>query len=173
MGLVTPVTVRQIEADEWRRLRSIRLEALMDSPESFITLHAEAAGFPDSVWAERADAGSSGIEQVTMVAIDGADTVGMAVGLSRPGIRPGVVPIVSVFVSPRARRAGVGKSLMGGVERWARSRSVGMTSLWVVDGNEGARKFYEGLGYVATLDRHKISVPPIRWETRLVKNLSG
>lgn len=62
---------------------------------------------------------------------------------------------------------------MEGVEGWARSKGVGLTSLWVVDGNDAARRFYEQLGYAATLDRQKISVPPVRWETRLVKDLSG
>jgi len=170
---VSSTIVRRIAPDEWRRLRAIRLEALADTPTAYITTLAEAQAFSDSVWIERAAAGSTGADQATMIAVDGVDTVGMAVGLLRPDARPGVVPIVSVYVSPQARRAGTGKRLMDGVEDWARSVSATMTSLWVVDGNDVAWSFYGELGYVATLDRHKIPVPPIRWETRVVKILTG
>jgi len=173
VGRVTSLIVRPIEAHEWERLRAIRCEALADTPTAYITTLDEARAFPDAVWIDRARAGSSGEDQATWIAVDGDDTVGMAVGLLRPDVRPGVAPIVSVYVSPRARRTGTGRRLMEGVEGWARSKGVGLTSLWVVDGNDAARRFYEQLGYAATLDRQKISVPPVRWETRLVKDLSG
>ena len=170
---MTSAVVRPIESHEWQRLRSVRCEALVDTPTAFITTIDEAKALPDAVWIDLAEAGSRGEDQTTWIAVDGADTVGMAVGLLRTDARPGVVPIVSVFVSPRARRTGTGRRLMNGVEDWARSKEAKLTSLWVVDGNDPARRFYEGLGYVATLDRQKISVPPVRWETRLVKGLSG
>ena len=173
MGFMTSIDVRSIEAHEWERLREIRLEALADTPTAFITTLDEARAFPDSVWIDRASAGASGEDQRTVLAIDGADTVGMSVGLFRPHARSGVVPIVSVYVSPRARRDGTGTRLMQDLEAWARTKGASMTSLWVVDTNEVARRFYERLGYVATLDRQKITVPPVRWETRLVKDLSG
>lgn len=173
MGIVSSPIVRSIAADEWRRLRSIRFEALANTPTAYITTLDKAKAFPDSVWIDRAEAGSNGADQATMIAVDGAATLGMAVGLLRPDARPGVVPIVSVYVSPQARRTGTGRRLMDGVEDWARSKSATMTSLWVVDGNDVASSFYDQLGYVATLDRQKISVPPIRWETRLVKELIG
>ena len=97
----------------------------------------------------------------------------MAVGLdkSRPGRR--VVAIVSVYVSPGFRRRGIAGSLMGQVERWAATRGARRTSLWVVDGNEAAARFYEGRGYRRTLDRQKIRTPPVRWEARMEKRLSG
>jgi GNAT superfamily N-acetyltransferase len=106
-----------------------------------------------------------------MIAIEGTRTVGMAVGIDRSTVATGVVAIVSVFVSADVRHRGVGRSLMAAVEDWALSIGATTTSLWVVDGNDVARGFYESLGYTATLDRQRIDVPPVRWETRMVKRI--
>ena len=164
--------VRPVRPDEWERLRAIRLEMLRDTPEAYITTLDEALAFPDDVWIDRAVKGAAGEDQSTLIAVDGTDTVGMAVGLLPRPFRPDVAPVVSVYVAPRARRSGVGTRLMGAVEAWAKSVGAHATSLWVVDGNDPARSFYDSLGYRATLDRQKISIPPVRWETRMVKALS-
>ena len=63
--------------------------------------------------------------------------------------------------------------LMAGVEEWAASIGGTTCSLWVVDGNDGAARFYRSLGYVPTLDRQRISKPPVRWETRYEKRLTA
>ena len=166
-------TVRRITPGDWRRLRAIRTEALADSPLAFITTLDEALDEPDTLWKDRARAGASGDEQATMIAVDGDDTVGMAVGVRRSKPPSEVVPIVAVFVSPRVRRHGVGAGLMAGVEEWAASIGGTTCSLWVVDGNDGAARFYRSLGYVPTLDRQRISKPPVRWETRYEKRLTA
>lgn len=165
------IDVRRIRPTEWRRLREVRLQALADSPLAFITTLDEARRFPDSLWRERAVKGAESAEQATMLAVAGRDTVGLAVGLDRSSVAPGVVAVVSVYVSPDVRRRGVARDLMASVEAWALGVGATTTSLWVVDGNDGARRFYESLGYRATLDRQAIAVPPPRWETRMVKRL--
>ena len=154
-------------------MKAIRLEALVEAPLAYTTTLEEARRFPDSLWRERASGMSDGYEQRTMIGVDGPRTVAMGVGLLRPRRRPSIVAIVSVFVSPPYRRSGLGQAVMEGIERWARGEKATATSLWVVDDNESARRFYESLGYRATRDRQKIDVPPVRWETRLVKSLTG
>jgi GNAT superfamily N-acetyltransferase len=172
LGHRDDVEVRRIRSDDWTRLRDIRIDALTDTPLAFITTLDEARNFPDSLWKERADEGAVGDGQITVIAVDGERTVGMAVGLRRSSPPVDVVPIVSVFVSRSARRGCVGRRLMDGVERWARREGPVTTSLWVVDGNDAAIAFYESLGYVATFDRHLITVPPQRWETRYAKRIT-
>lgn len=168
----SPIEVRRIRVDEWFRLREIRLEALADAPGAFITTLSEAEAQPDTVWRERARSGAFGGNQTTMLAIDGERTVGMAIGVLRPSLSRDVAPIVSVFVSPPLRGRGVGEALVVAVERWAWEQGAVRTSLWVVDTNDAARRFYERIGYRATRDRQKITVPPVRWETCLVKDLT-
>lgn len=166
------IEVRAVQIGEWQRLRSIRLEALADSPEAFITTHAEASDFPQDLWEGRVAKGAAGESQITVIGIDGDDTVAMAVGLWDPGRSGSVMPVVAVFVAPRVRRLGVGSLIMGALHEWGRANGAIGASLWVVDGNDTASRFYKRLGYRPTLDRHKITVPPVRWETRLVKPLT-
>ena len=166
------VEIRRITGDDWPRLREVRLEALDDTPEAFITTHEEASAFPDEVWIQRAERGSAGGEQATFIAERRGRFVGLAIGLDRTAQTPGVFAIVSVFVSPSARRTSVGRRLMDAVEEWAREHGGRVTSLWVVEDNEVARSFYASRGYRETLDRQKINTPPVRWETRFIKDLS-
>ena len=168
---VEPLEVRAIRPDEWRLLRSIRLEALENSPEAYITTYEEASAFPDGLWSDRAQKGSAGDSQLTVLAIDGRVAVGLAVGLWDPDRSGDVMPVVSVYVSSGVRGRGVGTQVMEVVHDWGRSKGASASSLWVVDDNVGARSFYERLGYRATLDRHCITVPPIRWETRMILDL--
>ena len=164
--------VRPIRSDEWKRLRAVWFDALADAPGSFITTLEEAREFPDSQWQERARNGARGDDQITVIAVDGDRTVGMAVGLKRSSPPLDVVPIVSVFVSTSARRRGVGRELVAAIESWAHDSGRVFTSLWVVDTDDGAIRFYESLGYLSTRDRQLIRVPPKRWETRFEKRLT-
>jgi len=169
----TSIDVRRIRGDDWELLRQVRLDALLDTPIAFITTHAEAEAFGDEVWQERALLGASGGSQATMLAMAGDRAVGMAVGIDRSASRPGLVAIVSVFVAPDARRLGVGRRLIAAVEEWARQIEATATSLWVVEGNDAAAAFYESIGYRSPLDRQRITAPPVRWEMRMTKTLSG
>lgn len=166
------IEVRRIRRDEWNRLKDIRLAALAQAPLAFITTLDEASAFPDSLWMERAASGSESTTQATFLAIAEPRAVGLAIGIDRNEVAAGVVAVVSVFVSSDVRRRGVAQRLMVGVEEWARSIGRTTLSLWVVEGNEPAARLYEGMGYRATLDRQRIAVPPMRWEQRMVKDLS-
>jgi GNAT superfamily N-acetyltransferase len=106
-----------------------------------------------------------------MLGVVGPRTVGLAVGVDRNETARGVVAVVSVFVSSHVRRRGVAQRLMAGVEEWAGSIGRTTLSLWVVEGNEPATRFYEDIGYRATLDRQRITIPPPRWEKRMVKDV--
>jgi GNAT superfamily N-acetyltransferase len=165
------IDVRQIRSGEWERLRNIRLEALADSPLSFATRLSEAEAYPESLWKERALVGAAGDEQATVLAVSGERTVGMTIALGRRGIPEGIVPIVSVFVSPTARRRGVAGRLLCAAEQWAVDHGGSSTSLWVEEGNAPARRLYESAGYVATTDREPMRSRQRAWEIRMEKAL--
>ena len=171
-GQVDRIEVRRIAPGDERRLREIRIEALEDAPLEFITKVEDERAHPDDLWHRRVLAGSSGTDQATFLACAGEATVGMAIGLDRSDRAPGVVAVVSVFVSSSARRRGVGDALMSAVESWAMAIGATTTSLWVVDDNASARAFYENRGYRPTLDRQRITAPPQRWETRMYRTLT-
>jgi GNAT superfamily N-acetyltransferase len=165
------IKVRQIRSDEWERLRDIRLEALTDTPSAYSTTLVEAEAYPNSLWWERAIAGAAGVDQITVLAVSGERTVGMTIALGRPDNDRRIVPIVSVYVTPSERRKGVAERLLSVAEEWVRDHGGSRTSLWVEESNLPARGFYESIGYVATLDRQRMTSPPPGWEIRLEKYL--
>ena len=166
------IEVRRIRSGEWERLREIRLEALADTPSAFSTTLAEAEAYPDSLWQERAVAGAAGDNQITVLAVSGVRTVGMTIALGRSDSDLEVVPIVSVYVSPSDRRQGVAARLLRLAEEWVSAKGGSRTSLWVEEDNVPARRFYESIGYIATLDRHKMAVSMPTWEVRLEKTVN-
>lgn len=63
-----------------------------------------------------------------------------------------VVTIGSIYVNPESQRRGIGRQLMEEVLVAAKKHGYTEATLHVLLGNEGARKFYEFLGWVADLD---------------------
>jgi len=84
----------------------------------------------------------------TLVAADGSAIRGLATtGLCRDMNFPNVGELMAIYVDPAHVRTGVGRLLMAAAR--ARLRLVGVTGaqLWVLDGNAGARRFYERDGW--------------------------
>ena len=80
--------------------------------------------------------------------MDGEGIAGIAVGLTNEKIKH--VELVSMWVRPEARGAGVGAGLIEAVLGWAREAGFGEVRLWVVDGNERAERVYSRLGFERT-----------------------
>jgi GNAT superfamily N-acetyltransferase len=147
-----PFEVRRMRASEWRALRSLRLEALQDSPLSYGSTHAVEVLRADHEWRERAAAGAAGDEEVAFAAVAGDRWIGMARGyLELP-----MAHLIAVYVTPRWRRRGVGEAMSRAVVEWARKRRANAVLLSVSDWNEGARRVYESIGFVPTGVQHTL-----------------
>lgn len=169
---VSDVVVRSIGVADWPVVKALRLEMLEDSPRAFITTYEQAAVEPDEVWIARCTPDPDDRSHSVGAFTEGR-AVGMAVGLDASRLGRRVVAVVSVYVAPPCRGSGIADEMMERIEEWATLRRAGTTSLWVVDGNDRARRFYERRGYRMTLDRQKIRTPPVRWEGRMEKRLRG
>ena len=64
--------------------------------------------------------------------------------------------VVALWVAPQARRRGVGRALLGAVEREALGAGAETLSLWVREDNTVALRLYGALGYAATGERHPV-----------------
>ena len=138
--------VRRIRASEWRLLRSLRLEALEDSPLSYGSTYEREARRPDVEWRERAAAGGAGDEEVAVAAI----TEGRWVGMARGYLESPIAHLIAVYVTPEWRRRGIGRAVSMAVVGWARERRATAVVLSVSDWNEEARRVYESIGFVPT-----------------------
>jgi len=141
-----PVQVRRMRASEWRSLRSLRLEALEDSPPAYGSTHEREVKRPDRDWQERAAAGAAAEDEVAFAALTGNRWVGMARGY----LEPPVAHLIAVYVTPDWRERGIGHAISEAVVAWARERGATAVVLSVSDWNNGARTVYESIGFVPT-----------------------
>jgi GNAT superfamily N-acetyltransferase len=101
------------------------------------------------VWASRYTFGRMGIRlPSTLVAVDGATICGLATtGLCRDEDLSNFGELIAIYVDPAYMRAGVGRLLITAARERLRGVGVIAASLWVLDGNLRARRFYERDGW--------------------------
>jgi GNAT superfamily N-acetyltransferase len=153
MGEARPITalIRRIRPGEGPAFRSIRTEAIGDSPRAFGSSLAEIEARPDTYWQERARTGAEGNDNVLYVAEDDGRWIGIVGGFiddDAAGARS--VDLISMWVHPAYRREGVGRRLVEQVIAWARERGAVRVVLWVTGGNESATLLYRQTGFRET-----------------------
>ncbi|MBO3750403.1 GNAT family N-acetyltransferase [Streptosporangiaceae bacterium NEAU-GS5] len=137
--------IRRVGAGDWVVWRGLRLAALADAPEAFLTTLETAQAFTDDDW--RAALGPKrGLKAVAFV---DDRAVGM-VGAYVDDARPGAAQLISMWVHPDARSTGVADGLVEEALAWAREQGFGVVELDVEQGNGRASRFYERLGFTFT-----------------------
>jgi GNAT superfamily N-acetyltransferase len=152
------VTVRRVRADDWERIRNLRLEALRDPMASvaFLETVEAAAARPDEEWQARATANAAGDASAQFVAERGGELVGSLAVIVRAAGVPDYfrrVPdadqptVVGVYVSPSVRGRGVIDALLAGATEWASGCGHRILTLDVHETNLGAIGAYERSGF--------------------------
>jgi hypothetical protein len=108
------VTVRRVRADEGAVLKAIRLAALLESALAVGSTHAAEVDHPDDHWASRASLDAAGRRRAINLAIVDKSVVGI-VGGYRPDPAGSSIELVSMWVSPTQRRAGIAAKLVEAV----------------------------------------------------------
>ena len=149
--------LRDLTPDDWRDWRALRLQALAEAPYAFGSTLVDWQDAPEERWRGR-------LAEVAYNLIAELDDrpAGMASG-TLDGDGP--AELISMWVAPFARGAGVGAALIDAVAVWAAVRRPGELVLQVVDGNEPAIGLYQRAGFV---DRGIVadSNPPERLMSR-------
>ena len=96
--------------------------------------------------------------------------MGVAAGVAEDGL-PDERHLVAMWVETGQRGTTVGAKLVEAVCQWALSEGAGALTLWVADGNERARQFYERLGFRPTGERQPLPSAPEVGEERLRRPL--
>lgn len=148
--------IRPVTADEWKRLKELRLAALADpvARVAFNETLAAAAGQPDEFWQRRALSPDEGGAALTFVgeAADGS-WGGMAVVLVEEDQEVPQTHVVGVYVRPEHRGTGLARELFRAAIAWSWGLAepvVERVRLWVHEENLRAEAFYRALGFVAT-----------------------
>jgi len=145
--------VRRVREDDWRVLRGVRLAALANAPMAFGSSLPREQVFGEGRW--RAWTRTSGV----FIAVVADSPVGMAAGIS--GQSRAERNLVAMWVNSLWRGQGAASLLVDSVAGWARSEGAEQLRLWVADGNESARRFYERRGFSVTGRRTDARQPSI------------
>ncbi len=154
------VEVRELTPRDWRSLRKIRRRALCNAPNAFAATRTEVESWTGRRW--RAEFAHS----TWFAAYRGMRQVGV-VRWSQSEQSPFEYYVESLWVEPRARRHGVATKLMMHLIQRAADNGVRRLMLWVLDGNDSARGFYDQLHFRSTGVRKELSAHDPRIEERL------
>lgn len=125
---------------------ALRVEGLKQNPEAFSSSYEDIINKEDPIEYKAQILAQD--ENYTLGAFKDNQLVGVATLETKPYIKQEhKAKIGSVYVSPKARGLGAGKSLITACIELAKKLDVEQIMLDVVVGNDGAKKLYESLGF--------------------------
>lgn len=143
--------IRRLRPDDWELFREVRLASLSDAPYAFASTVEQEAAFDEWQWRSR-------IERATwFVAVADGRPVGLVGGFVEDS---GDLHLIGMWVAASLRGEGVAERLVDAFLAWARERPYPGVLLWVADGNDRARRFYERFGFRGTGERQPLPSDP-------------
>ncbi|HBO55303.1 GNAT family N-acetyltransferase [Janibacter terrae] len=145
---MSEITVRALTEDEWATYRTLRLEALQESPEAFVADHATEAAEPEEFWRTRMS------RSVRLVAEVDDELVGVAsLGTAHGGDDATAGQLFGLWVAPAWRGKSVAANLVSQGARIAEQRGFGQLFYWVGSDNGRAVAFASSFGFRPTDER--------------------
>lgn len=174
------LTIRRVEAGDWRRVKELRLQAVSDPDAAiaFLSSYTETAAEDDDFWRARTENAATGAGAAQFVAIDGDTWIGTLTVLRR---RSGSVDhhgrvlaedrgdVVGVYVRPDHRGSGTIDALFDAAAAWSAGFGDRALTLDVHTDNARAQRAYERCGFHPSGLRFTGSIGP---ELEMVRELS-
>ncbi len=142
------VQIRAIDGDEWRLWRSLRLQAVEESPDAFRSTLGQESAEADDWWKELIGRAAAHPRGLLLVAESAGDAVGMLFGRINEGGE--LLDVGSMWVEPEVRRSGIGRRLLANAVEWGVSAGAVRAELWVGKDNTAAKRLYEQAGFAPT-----------------------
>jgi len=129
--------------------KAVRLRALADSPLAFSGTWARETRLSDEEWLERSRRwnGENAIGYLAFDTINQDDACGLVACYTDKDRAVLSGHIISMWVDPAYRRAGVGSMLIDRAKNWARTRGITQLTLMVTSVNQPAMDFYRRVGF--------------------------
>lgn len=158
--------VRSLGPDDWPTLRNIRLAALQDSPQLFLSTYEKEKDYDEEKW--RAEF----TRACWNVCFHEEKPMGL-LGVTPDPHSPAEARYLEyLWVAPGSRRLGVARHMLKIVLDRLRVAGVRTALIWVLDGNDIAIRLYERVGFVRTNYRESLVARPGRFEERMQMNLA-
>ena len=149
--MLEAITIRRLRRDEVGAHRDVRLRALAEAPTAIETTHDESDARPPEAWEARTIELADSDRSAMFVADEGDGRVAGLLGTYLDEV--GRAELYSMWVSPEARRHGLGRRLITANVEWARDQGFDQLLLWVTEGNEPAVALYLAYGFAFTGSR--------------------
>lgn len=149
--------------------KDVRLRALQDSPTAFSGTYAKESQLSDLEWDKRLARWTSDGAAI-FLAFEGE--VGCGIVGAYQDENPQSAQVISMWVDPGHRHAGVGKKLIDAVVEWAAAREVRELKLMVTSVNPGAAAFYKRMGFTTTGKTGPYPNDPAITEHEMVRGLN-
>ena len=164
--------IRRVGVSDGPVIKAVRLRSLAVDPSSFASTYAQEAGFAEDEWTDWAAGDAAGDEMTTLLAMCGREPVGI-VAAYRDESQRGLFHVIAMWVAPEVRREGVGRRLLGEIERWISSCGGDCVQLSVADLALAAVRLYDAAGYGPDGERSELSHNPGMTYMSLRKPLAG
>lgn len=156
--LAADVAVRRVRAEDWPRIRALRLQALHDPMAhiAFLESIEQASARPDEDWQSRAAGFAQGDSGAQFLAERGGELIGSLAVIIRAAGAPDYferIPevdlptVVGVYVAPAGRGLGVIDALLAEAAAWSLARGDRELTLDVHETNLPAIRAYERAGF--------------------------
>ncbi|ENU23362.1 hypothetical protein F993_02055 [Acinetobacter proteolyticus] len=130
------VVVRLTTEEDWKILKTVRLESLLDSPNVLAVNYATAEKYSESEWRNRA---SHKNQHQYILAIKEGQAVGIIGGTQNTADE---FNVIAMWVNPMFRARGVADLLISAIKNLAVSKGYSRIVLSVSPKNERAVNFY-------------------------------
>lgn len=158
--------IKLLARDEWPMLRDIRLNALQDSPESFLSTYEREILYGEEQWRAEFARGEWNIGLL------GTQPVSLLGATREDNMMLDQCYLEYMWVAPKCRRSGLALRMLAVVLDRLRARGVRTVYLWVLDGNEPAARLYKSAGFVSTSLRQPLPADPGRSEEQMHLSLA-
>ncbi|MBT2786884.1 MULTISPECIES: GNAT family N-acetyltransferase [unclassified Halomonas] len=143
------INISVLTRHDWSRYKSVRLNSLQDSPDSFGSTYQQEVALSDAEWQSRLDLKWRGLEALPLIAELEGQSVGLAWGvIHEPDTK--IAHIYQMWVSPAVRGKGIAKALLGNISTWALNKGCECIKLTVTTSNAAAVGLYASSGYLPT-----------------------
>lgn len=137
----TSFKIKEVTAEDWKKLRDIYLKLLKTDPKSFVDTYEEAASLTEEDWKEDLERRGE-----TFAAVD----MGKFIGMGRINFYdelPDVPVLHKLGVLPGYRGKGIARKIITAREEWAQNQGAAKVRLYVMKGNEKMIEFSRKNGY--------------------------
>jgi len=143
---MTQISIRTIEEKDWELYKAIRLNSLLDSPDSFSATYSKESAYSDEDWQRRLSSNGKAAYAYPLVAFAGASAVGLAWGVVHKE-SDNHANVYQMWVSSQYRGNGIGRSLLKQIIFWSREQKRSCIHLGATTTNIAAIQLYESVGF--------------------------